>query len=235
MLNLMDAAKTVTPTFKDSALQSATNQILKLGDAIRKNLFHIAWIIAEVDSRVAYERDGFNSVHEWTEQTFGFKKTMSYDLLKIGKEYTREAISRKGKTEGYCSNLLPVPVVMDGDKIVDCQPAPVEDFSVTQISAMLPVGHETAVELVREQVITPKTSAKKIKDIIKRLRDSQQTGEPVEDLTGDGDGDGLGDDAQTNRNPVFDKLSTAELIAELYRRGFTVQDGKGREMKPRLD
>lgn len=235
MLNLMDAAKTVTPTFKDSSLQSATNQILKLGDAIRKNLFHIAWIIADVDTRAAYQTDGFKSVHEWTEQTFGFKKTMSYDLLKIGKEYTREAISRKGKTEGYCSNLLPVPVVMDGDKIVDCQPAPVEDFSVTQISAMLPVGHKTALELVQDKVITPKTSVKKIKDIIKRMKDGEGGG-PSDDVTDDGDGDGVGDDAgNNNRNSVFDKLSTAELIQELYRRGFTVQDGKGREMKLRLD
>lgn len=221
------------PSFQDKDLQTATTTIIKLGDSIRKNLFQIAWLIAMVDYRGAYEKDGFKTVHEWTERTFGFKKTMSYDLLKIGKEYTREAISRKGKTEGYCSNLLPVPVVMDGDKIVDCQPAPAEDFTVTQISAMLPVGHDKAVELVRDQVITVGTSAKKIKEIIKAIKEGDPSDDDSEG-TGEGSGDGTGDDAQQNRNSVFDKLSTAELIQELYRRGFIVYDGKGREMKPRV-
>ena len=222
------------PVFQNRDLQTATTTIMKLGDSIRKNLFQIAWLIAMVDHRGAYETDGFKTVHEWTEKTFGFKKTMSYDLLKIGKEYTREAISRKGKIEGYCSNLLPVPVVMDGDKIVDCQPAPIEDFTVTQISAMLPVGHEKAKELINEQVITVRTSAKKIKEIIKSIKDGEGTEDGTGEGTGEGDGEGTGDDAPQNRNPVFDRLSTAELIQELYRRGFFVYDGKGREMKPRV-
>ena len=74
-------------TFSNKELQKATNTVFKLGDAIKKNWFAIAYIVAHVDAKECYKDDGFNTVHEWVEKTFGIKKTASYSLLTIGKEY----------------------------------------------------------------------------------------------------------------------------------------------------
>ena len=139
-------------SFSNKELQKATNTVLKLGDAIKKNWFAIAHIVAHVDATECYKDDGFNTVHEWVEKTFGIKKTASYSLLTIGKEYTREIVNASGRVVGYGTNLI-----TDGT----------DDFSKTQVEKMLPAGHELAVELVNGGEITPEMSAKEISRVVK--------------------------------------------------------------------
>lgn len=139
-------------SFDNKELQKATNAVLKLGDAIKKNWFAIAYIVAHVDETECYKDDGFNNVHEWVEKAFGIKKTASYSLLTIGREYTREIVNSSGKVVGYGTNLI-----TDGSV----------DFSKTQVEKMLPAGHELAVELVNGGEITPAMSAKEISRIVK--------------------------------------------------------------------
>ena len=139
-------------SFDNKELQKATNAVLKLGDAIKKNWFAIAHIVAHVDETECYKDDGFNNVHEWVEKSFGIKKSASYSLLTIGREYTREIVNSSGKVVGYGTNLI-----TDGS----------DDFSKTQVEKMLPAGHELAVELVNGGEITPAMSAKEISRIVK--------------------------------------------------------------------
>ena len=139
-------------SFDNKELQKATNAVLKLGDSIKKNWFAIAHIVAHVDETECYKDDGFNNVHEWVEKSFGIKKSASYSLLTIGREYTREIVNSSGKVVGYGTNLI-----TDGS----------DDFSKTQVEKMLPAGHELAVELVNGGEITPAMSAKEISRIVK--------------------------------------------------------------------
>lgn len=139
-------------SFDNKELQKATNAVLKLGDAIKKNWFAIAYIVAHVDETECYKDDGFNNVHEWVEKAFGIKKTASYSLLTIGREYTREIVNSSGNVIGYGTNL-----VASGS----------DDFSKTQVEKMLPAGHELAVELVNGGEITPDMSAKEISRVVK--------------------------------------------------------------------
>lgn len=140
-----------TTTFSNKELQKSTDAVFKLGDAIKKNWFAIAHIISHVDETECYKDDGFNTVHEWVENTFGIKKSSSYSLLTIGKEYTREIKSASGKVIGYGTNLI-----SDGD-----------DFSKTQVEKMLPAGHDLALEMVENGEITPEMSAKEISRVVK--------------------------------------------------------------------
>lgn len=139
-------------SFSNKELSKATTTIFKLGDAIKKNWFAIAHVVAQVDAAECYKDDGFNTVHEWTEKTFGIKKTASYSLLTIGKEYTREIVNASGKVTGYGTNL-----VTDGE----------DDFSKTQVEKMLPAGHKLASELVAGGEITPEMTAKEISKVVK--------------------------------------------------------------------
>ena len=163
--------------FNNKELQKATNTVLKLGDAMKKNWFAIAHIVAHVDATECYKDDGFNTVHEWVEKTFGIKKTASYCLLTIGKEYTREIVDASGNVVGYGTNLI-----TDG----------MDDFSKTQVEKMLPAGHELAVELVNGGEITPDMSAKEISRVVKyhtnlELDETDDT-EPNEIITDCGNG-----------------------------------------------
>lgn len=150
-MEFLVTANANAPVFTNKELQKATTAVFKLGDAIKNNWFAIAHIVANVAEKECYKDDGFDTVHEWVEKTFGIKKSSSYSLLTIGKEYTRAITNASGKVIGYGTNL-----VTEG-----------EDFSKTQVEKMLPAGHELAVALVTDGEITPEMSAKEISKIVK--------------------------------------------------------------------
>lgn len=141
------------PAYSNKMLATATEKVFKIGETVRKCAFETAAIMAQVDAAECFKDDGFNSVHEWAMKTFGFKKSASYTLLRIGKEYTRQIINARGKVEGYGSNLLPESAETD--------------FTTTQIEKMLPGGHDLAVELVESEEITPGMTCKEIEKVIK--------------------------------------------------------------------
>lgn len=145
--------------YTNKTLQKATDRVNRLGESIKKNWFEIAFIVAAVDQSECYKEDGFNTVHEWVEKSFGIKKTASYSLLTIGKEYTRQNMNAAGKIIGYGSNLVP---------------AGADDFSKTQIEKMLPAGHEKAAELVREHEVTPDMTAKEIAKVVQKHTKPQE-------------------------------------------------------------
>lgn len=138
--------------FTNAELTKATNKIFKLGNQIRKSWYEVAFIVAKVDETSCYLDDGFENVHEWVSKTFGLKKSASYTLLSIGKEYTKQIVTEKGYVVGYSSNL---PV--DGNS----------DFSKTQIEKLLPLGHDKAVELVENGTIKPSMTVEEIKKVVK--------------------------------------------------------------------
>lgn len=157
--------------YSNKELDKSTKAIFKIGNNIKANWFTIAHIIAGVDATECYKDDGFNNVHEWVETTFGIKKSNSYSLLTIGKEYLREITSASGKVVGYGSNL-----VIDGES----------DFSKTQIEKMLPAGHDVAVELVASGEVTPEMTVKDISKVVKKhINPESETTDDTEPETTD--------------------------------------------------
>ena len=155
-----------TTTYMNRDLNKATTTVNKLGNSIQRNLFEVAAIVAEVDCTKCYEEDGFKSVHEWTAQAFGIKKTASYSLLKIGKEYVEVLVNEKGKAISYGSNLYH---------------ATEKDFSMSQVEALLPAGKDLAEDLAATEKVTPEMTVKEIKKVVK-----EHTADP-EDTTEEGE------------------------------------------------
>lgn len=214
----MDSILTVGRTevsFTNKTLQNATMHIFKIGESLRRNWLEVGALIAGVDGCECYKEDGFKDVHEWVEKTFKIKKSTSYDLLRIGKEYVREIRSTSGKVTGYECNLLPEGAT--------------DNFNTTQIRRMLPAGYELASELVTNGEITPTMSSAKIKQVIDaHLGKSEATSEePQEEAAPKAEPKTRQDELRK----IFDSISTSELIEELNRRGFYVYNEEGKEMK----
>lgn len=154
--------------FQNKELTKATERILSLGTKVKEALFETAAIIAKVDRESLYEIDGFSSVHDWTEKTFGFKKSRSYSLLKIGQEWTEAKTSKTGAITGYHAVLDPA-------------------FSTTQIEVMLPAGRSLAEELYRNEEIKPTMTAKEIQQVIKNTMNEMEdvNEEELEEITED--------------------------------------------------
>lgn len=201
--------------FVNKRLQNATMQIMRIAGKIRNNWFEVGAIIAQVEAEGLYKEDEFKTVHEWTARAFNIKKSMSYDLLKIGREYTRTLTSDKGKITGYECNLI------------DTESPTADNFEVTQVIRMLPAGHDTAKTLVDAGIITPDMSSTKIGKIIKDYtnpKTEDPAEEPVENVTEEP----TEEPAEVSREEwlkmTFEKIGTTELIAELVRRGFVVMN-----------
>lgn len=205
-------------SFQNKKLQNATMQIMQIAGKIRNNWFEVGAIIAMVDAQELYKDDGFNNVHEWTTRAFNIKKTMSYDLLKIGKEYTREILSDKGRTIGYECNLI----VPDSS----------ENFALTQVIRMLPAGHEKAQELVDAKLITPDMSSTAISKVIKGLNEPEEPEEEPEETSTTSEHVEEPEEVTHEEwlRMTFDKISTEELVEELKKRGFSVLNREGGEM-----
>lgn len=196
-------------SFTNKELHNASMAIFKIAENIRTRWFEIAAIVAMVDSKELYKDDGFASVHEWVSKTFAFAKTTSYELLKIGKEYVREVYNKSGKVIGYECNLVPEGA---------------DNFSSTQVRKLLPVGHELAAELVTDGEITPDMTTAKIGKIVKaHIHPDTAPGEEPDEEADNTERDKL--------RRTLDNISTADLIAELNRRGFTVYNSDGKEMR----
>lgn len=163
-------------------LAKATEKIYKLADTMRKSAFETAVIIAAVELNQWFLDDGFDDVHAWTAQMFGFKKSASYNLLKIGKEWARTVTNETGKAVGYRSLLTD-----ESDPI---------DFTTSQITLLLPEGLEKAQEYVDSDIITPEMTCAEIRKKLKELHeaeekdesdseqeDSEQESEPMKHVT----------------------------------------------------
>lgn len=164
-MNEIMIIKNEIPTFSNKALQTATNKVFKIGETVRKCAFETAYIMAQVESTECYKDDGFDSVHDWAMKTFGFKKSASYTLLRVGKEYTRAITDGNGKVKGFGSNL-----VADGEN----------DFTTSQVEKMLPGGRDLAGELVDDGEITANMTCKEIEKVIKAHTQPENTEEETE-------------------------------------------------------
>ena len=196
-------------SFINKNLQNATMKIVRLTDNAKTALYQIAFIIASVAESECYKDDGFNNVHEWTTKILGYKKSMSYDMLKIGQQYTREILNDKGKVTGYECNLLPE--------------SSATNFSTTQVIRMLPVDREVVCELVNDEIITPAMSSKEIAKVIRNHINGEEPEQPT-------DGEQPTDNPKSPEDSPIDllKISTNDLMAELIRRGYLIADQDGK-------
>lgn len=210
MENMLTTVGRTEIAFKNKQLQNATMHIFNLGENIRQKWFEIGAIMASVDTLECYKEDGFSSVHEWANKVFNLKKSRTYDLLKIGREYTREILSKNGRTIGYECNLLP-------------ESAP-DNFNVTQVTRLLPLGREEAARLVETEEVTPNMTVKAIADVVKAHL--HPDGEEAAETSEEAETDSPADSKSDKLRDILDNISTMDLIIELARRGFMVADGR---------
>lgn len=91
-----------TAKFNSAHLNKCTQRIAAIyADAskyVEQKNRELASILAEVADRHSYEEDGFTSVAEYAETTFGIKKASAYALATAGRIYNDKAIPDSVKT-----------------------------------------------------------------------------------------------------------------------------------------
>ena len=227
------------PLFMNKQLEKVTQSILKAGTNIQSNRYGIAALLAKVQSEGLFKDDGFGNASEYACQTFGMEKSLSYDLIKLGQQYTRPILNDKGKTIGFCSNLIP-------PANPETQDAPLLDFTPTQIIRFMTLGREKVLDLIKEEKLTPRMTIREILAVVKAnkppkaLETSFKEQEPEQATEQEPEQATEQEPEQaTEQEPAtvysrnlydFDNVWSEWLIAELRKRGFKVYDVNGIEM-----
>ncbi|MGN0535220.1 MAG: hypothetical protein ACI4IR_04375 [Eubacterium sp.] len=69
------------------SLNDYTDKINRAIFDIKKNYFYIGGLLNEINGTDKYKELGYSSIVDYCESTFGFKKTFTYDLMKVQKKF----------------------------------------------------------------------------------------------------------------------------------------------------
>lgn len=131
---------TAVPTFTNKRLNDATQKILSIyvsaaNYADRKNR-EIAKILASVAADKCYAEDGFDSVSDYAEKTFGIRRTNAYALATAGAIYNDVAADERLK-----------------------------ELSPSKLAEISRLAPETTKALLDSGRITPMTTQKELREI----------------------------------------------------------------------
>lgn len=146
----------ITTPFKNIKLQKATNQISKIfadaqGYADAKNR-QIASILATVKTEKLYEEDGFKSVADYAEKTFGIKRANAYALSSAGEIYNDVAA-----------------------------PAKMKELSPSKLFEVASVDRKKLEKDIEEGIISEKTTQAELRDYAKAAKTSKDSPAKVVD------------------------------------------------------
>lgn len=92
----------LTLNFKSAKLSAYARQIATIGSEMRSKNVEIAKILGRIKTEKAYEEDGFKSVQEFAEKTFGIAKASAYQLAAVGERfYNAESNETKAIAERF--------------------------------------------------------------------------------------------------------------------------------------
>ena len=105
-------------TFKNARLNEITAEINSCGKSMNANTVQIAKLLGEVLDKQLYTDDGFKSVGEYAEQTFGIGKASAYQLANVGKRfYLAESATAALAADMYSPAKLAELVKLDDEQI----------------------------------------------------------------------------------------------------------------------
>ena len=151
-------------TFTNKKLEKYTQYIENATKELNKTPFKIAYYLNKIDEEQAFI-DDYENIVEYAKDVFGYKKSVVYAMLKIGKEW----LESKDRTV--------LAMVTDNDKVLS-------DYGFTHIKTLLPLGVEGAKNLHDDGVINPNMTVKDLQEVVKSLTVKEDVSrETLEDNT----------------------------------------------------
>jgi len=74
-------------TFKSAALNEASECIARIAREMSESRVELAKVLGNVLTTECYKEDGFKSVADYAEETFGIKRALAYQLAKVGNRF----------------------------------------------------------------------------------------------------------------------------------------------------
>lgn len=156
-----------TKKFENQSLAKATEEIIRLQKNVNESLISVAGISGEVAKSESYKDDGFKSAQEWLMNTFNYKKSTAYTMVKIGKEYVQLEMN----------GCLPIYKTIFANSETD------EDFTLTQLEKLLPLGKERIEAYLSTGDLKYSMTVKEIKEFVSEIKSLEKKSEETEPET----------------------------------------------------
>ena len=156
-----------TKKFENQSLAKATDEIIRLQKNVNESLISVAGISGEVAKSESYKDDGFKSAQEWLMNTFNYKKSTAYTMVKIGKEYVQLEMN----------GCIPIYKTIFANLETD------EDFTLTQLEKLLPLGKEKIEVYLHTGHLKYSMTVKEIKDFVSEIKSLEKKSEPETEKT----------------------------------------------------
>lgn len=150
--------------FENKNLEDATVNIYRLQDNANMSLISIAGIAGEVAKNKSYEDDGFKKPQDWLMKTFGYKKSTAYSMIKIANDFLELEVNQNA--------IIPTYHSVFRNAETD------EDFTLTQLEKLLPLGKEKVIELMSYGSLKFESSVKDIRELVSDVKAIEKKEEP---------------------------------------------------------
>ena len=185
MFELTENSKKEITVIEEGMLKNATTKIAQFHEITKNAILGISMILADIaDKPKEYlETSGFNTIAEYAEEVFGYKKAYTYKLIKISK-----FIKIKNKNNEIIDVSFLIDDKIEGDytfeSIADSDGF---EFSPSQMLELIPLTEEQIKDNLKEldSSLTCKELRAIVKDIVTppvetTATDSTESTEPTE-------------------------------------------------------
>ena len=190
MLELMESSKKEITTINEGMLKNATTKITQFHKIAKNAILGIAMVLSDIAEKPKeyLENSGFNTIAEYTETVFGYKKAYTYKLIKIAKFISIKSINN--------GEVLTVSDLIDDKIESDYYFESIADsdgfeYSPSQMLELIPLTEEQIKLHLKEldSALTCKELRAVVKDIISPpiettgtdFKDALEQEEPVEE------------------------------------------------------
>ena len=166
MLELMETSKKEIATIGEGMLKNATTKITQFHKIAKNAILGISMVLADIaDKPKEYlENSGFNTIAEYTESVFGYKKSYTYKLIKIAKFISIKDINGEMLT---VTDLIEDKINVDYnfETIVDSDGF---EYSPSQMLELIPLTKQQIEDNIKtlDSSLTCKELRSIVKDII---------------------------------------------------------------------
>ena len=165
MLELMETSKKEITTINEGMLKNATTKINQFHKIAKNAILGISMVLSDIAEKPKeyLENTGFNTIAEYTEEMFGYKKAYTYKLIKIAKFISIKSIN--GETLAV-SDLISDKInvdytfetIKDGDGF---------EFSPSQMLEIIPLTDNQFIENI--EILDSSLTCKELREIVKNI------------------------------------------------------------------
>ena len=165
MFELSENSKKEITVIEEGMLKNATTKINQFHKIAKNAILGISMVLADIaDKPKEYlESSGFNTIAEYTESMFGYKKSYTYKLIKISKfisikDINGEKLSVSDLINDKINSDYCFETIADGDGF---------EYSPSQMLELIPLTDNQFIDNIKE--LDSSLTCKELREIVKSI------------------------------------------------------------------